>query len=906
MNRLIRWLLVLTAMSLAACGGGGGSSPTPPSPGSISYPAQSPFTVFDPIPTITPSVTGTVSNYSVSPQLPDGVSINSATGAISGTPTVVLAATTYTVSATSAGINVSAPLSLTVRVRPPFISYPKASWQYVIDQRIPFMDSQVDGVGPVTLSISPALPSGLMFDTTNGRVSGTPTIGSPQTGYTVTAHNDGGDYSTTLVLWVLGYAPGIQYPESTYSLVKGSAVSILPRLGKGPATWTVNPALPGGLTFDPATGAISGTPTTVTAQANYTISGTNPDGTATLQLSLSVVDSPLLDLGHADSVVALLHDGENLLSLDGGRHATLWNATTGAILATRDDVVADSGSSGCSNSTLCLNLLGLAGTTAVVQSERWLIVLDTTNGAQVAQLQLPDSTRWWQLSRDGSYLVAASNTALTAWSRTGTLLFTKTANYGNAKAFPANNQLRIGGGPAGAAIIEKITVPGGVSSSSGAHQGTFHSWFDDGEKFISTVGNTLWVYSKDVAQLDFTALPDVTGLTGQGNWFWTHPTLLDQIEIYAVGASSTPAAAFPLSPGTTAVASGGTIGLLPYGTNTMSVVDLSGGTPIKNDYAGPTHDFGAYGAASKNDWAVGALFGVVLGEFTTSTQRYSYGQALSIAANEDDIVVATASGHILDFNANTRALKRDIEYAASKVELSADGTRVIAAPTISSNLYAPLKNLRVYSLASGAVLNEWTYPSGGHLLIDFDVAAAADALTQVVDTNVGTTPQRIVTTLGGTPIWSSSAIDGASFMYLSPDGTLSAIAANGPASSAGTNIYTSGTLSGAVPGVAAGWFDNARLVVNRYQNDKYGIPVFDHVDVINTTGAVQSSPAIGPASSIQVATANSFYVPDSNKVVDATNGTLLFSSPSESRGTGAVAGSNVVFASGSAVRIEPL
>ncbi|WP_293875489.1 T9SS type A sorting domain-containing protein [Flavobacterium sp.] len=41
-------------------------------------------------------------------------------------------------------------------------------------------------------SISPALPTGLLFNTSNGRISGTPTVVSPATDYTVTASNSDG------------------------------------------------------------------------------------------------------------------------------------------------------------------------------------------------------------------------------------------------------------------------------------------------------------------------------------------------------------------------------------------------------------------------------------------------------------------------------------------------------------------------------------------------------------------------------------------------------------------------------------------------------------------------------------------------------------------------------------------
>ncbi|MEO8103155.1 MAG: Ig domain-containing protein, partial [Betaproteobacteria bacterium] len=51
----------------------------------------------------------------------------------------------------------------------------------------PFIPVTSSGAtGTLTFSISPALPAGLIFDTTNGQISGTPTAVSPSTVYTVT------------------------------------------------------------------------------------------------------------------------------------------------------------------------------------------------------------------------------------------------------------------------------------------------------------------------------------------------------------------------------------------------------------------------------------------------------------------------------------------------------------------------------------------------------------------------------------------------------------------------------------------------------------------------------------------------------------------------------------------------
>ncbi|MNQ78505.1 Virginiamycin B lyase [compost metagenome] len=61
------------------------------------------------------------------------------------------------------------------------------------------------------------------------------------------------------------------------------------------SAYTISPELPAGLTFNNLTGEITGTPTTVTAQSNYTINAYNGDGIleATTTLALSVVDGTL-------------------------------------------------------------------------------------------------------------------------------------------------------------------------------------------------------------------------------------------------------------------------------------------------------------------------------------------------------------------------------------------------------------------------------------------------------------------------------------------------------------------------------------------------------------------------------------------------------------------------------------
>lgn len=112
--------MMLICLLLAACGGGGGggdknSGGNPVNaPGGLSYTSPVTATVGVAVAAITPSVTGTAASFAVTPALPAGISLNTTSGAISGTPTAAAAQATYTVTATNAGGSTSFALVLTV------------------------------------------------------------------------------------------------------------------------------------------------------------------------------------------------------------------------------------------------------------------------------------------------------------------------------------------------------------------------------------------------------------------------------------------------------------------------------------------------------------------------------------------------------------------------------------------------------------------------------------------------------------------------------------------------------------------------------------------------------------------------------------------------------------------------
>jgi len=88
--------------------------PEVPAPTNLSYTTPNVFNQYSVITSLSPTVTGDVTSYSIIPSLPLGLLLNTTSGVISGTPTIPSVNTTYTVTASNSSGSVSANLNIQV------------------------------------------------------------------------------------------------------------------------------------------------------------------------------------------------------------------------------------------------------------------------------------------------------------------------------------------------------------------------------------------------------------------------------------------------------------------------------------------------------------------------------------------------------------------------------------------------------------------------------------------------------------------------------------------------------------------------------------------------------------------------------------------------------------------------
>ena len=293
--------------------------------------------------------TGGVSPYSWSVTngtLPAGLSLNSSTGAITGSPTTA-GTSNFTVTATDSETPTpqTATKNLSITVNPQLTVTTSSLAPAAVGTAYNQALAATGGITPYTWSVTTgSLPAGLTLNASTGAITGTPT--GPQVGainFTVTATDSESPTKTaTANLSITVSAPPLSV--TTSSLAGGTlgtaySATVAATGGITPYTWSVSVgSIPAGLSLNSSTGAITGTPTgSVTGPINFTIKVTDaeqPAGSATAALSIAIAAAPLsvvtssLPTGVAQSVYA----GATLQGA-GGVSPYTWSVTTGSLPA---------------------------------------------------------------------------------------------------------------------------------------------------------------------------------------------------------------------------------------------------------------------------------------------------------------------------------------------------------------------------------------------------------------------------------------------------------------------------------------------------------------------------------------------------------------------------------------------
>ncbi|CAG2145709.1 N-acetylneuraminate epimerase [Cupriavidus yeoncheonensis] len=335
----LRWLATLLmplAIAVTGCSngdssGGGNTNALAPPAGLVERDESPIYAVGVPVvPETASNSGGAITQCTVSPPLPPGLSLDPQNCTISGTPAGSSHATVYTVTASNAAGSTTTRVEIEIKdapIAPDGLDYLDRSVIYPTNAPIT-PNTPISTGGEITqYSVSPALPAGLAIDPQTGTITGIPTTVTAAAVYTVTGANSVDSVEALLTIEVVAVAvppAGLVYADPLPEYIVGVPITYNePVYSGGEATqFSVSPALPAGLSLNTQTGVISGTPTVEQAQTTFFVTASNSAGSVTTQFTITVaapqvgewLPADAMNQGRARHTATRLPDGRVLVA----------------------------------------------------------------------------------------------------------------------------------------------------------------------------------------------------------------------------------------------------------------------------------------------------------------------------------------------------------------------------------------------------------------------------------------------------------------------------------------------------------------------------------------------------------------------------------------------------------------